>query len=85
MLEAAARCSATASTDSIRGPERIALAGPNGAGKTTLLRMISGELQPDDGDVQRVDGRIAYLSQRLDLLDPDHTVFENLVSYRAER
>jgi ATPase subunit of ABC transporter with duplicated ATPase domains len=65
----------------VRGPERIALVGRNGAGKTTLLRIIAGELEPDDGTVERVDGRIAYLSQRLDLLDSDRTVFENLVSY----
>ncbi|MFI5938155.1 ABC-F family ATP-binding cassette domain-containing protein [Actinoplanes sp. NPDC051494] len=48
----------------IRGPERIALTGANGAGKSTLLRLITGE-------------RVAYLSQRLDLLDPDRTVAEN--------
>ncbi|MFD9891668.1 ribosomal protection-like ABC-F family protein [Amycolatopsis sp. NPDC059027] len=62
----------------IRGPERIALTGPNGAGKSTLLRLIQGELQPDGGDVKRADGRIAYLSQRLDLLDGERTVAENL-------
>jgi ATPase subunit of ABC transporter with duplicated ATPase domains len=64
----------------IRGPERIALTGPNGAGKSTLLRVIQGELPPDGGTTTRVDGRIAYLSQRLDLLDPDRTVAESLES-----
>ena len=62
----------------IRGPERIALTGPNGAGKSTLLRVIEGDLPPHGGDVHRADGRIAYLSQRLDLLDPRHTVAESL-------
>lgn len=65
----------------IRGPERIALTGPNGAGKSTLLRIITGDLQQEQGDVQRADGRIAYLSQRLDLLDPDRTVAESLAAF----
>ncbi|MCV7280363.1 ABC-F family ATP-binding cassette domain-containing protein [Mycolicibacterium flavescens] len=63
---------------SVRGPERIALTGPNGSGKSTLLRIISGEREPDDGRVRRADGRIAYLSQRLDLLDPHRTVAQSL-------
>ncbi|MCO5969999.1 ribosomal protection-like ABC-F family protein [Actinoallomurus soli] len=65
----------------IRGPERIALTGPNGGGKSTLLRLIGGELDPDGGTTRRADGRVAYLSQRLDLLDPDRTVAENLAAY----
>jgi ATPase subunit of ABC transporter with duplicated ATPase domains len=64
----------------VRGPERVALTGANGVGKSTLLRLLSGELTPGGGDVQRADGRIAYLSQRLDLLDPSRTVAECLTS-----
>lgn len=65
----------------IRGPERIALAGPNGAGKSTLLKIINGDLQPDTGTLTRGDGRIAYLSQRLDLLDGQRSVVENLMAW----
>jgi ATPase subunit of ABC transporter with duplicated ATPase domains len=64
----------------IRGPERIALTGPNGAGKSTLLRLLSGDLEPSGGAVKRADGRVAYLSQRLDLLDPDRTVADSLAA-----
>ncbi|GAA3979803.1 ABC-F family ATP-binding cassette domain-containing protein [Actinomadura viridis] len=65
----------------IRGPERIALSGPNGAGKSTLLRLISGDLVPEGGRTRRADGRVAYLSQRLDLLDLDRTVAENFAAF----
>ncbi|WP_158852675.1 ribosomal protection-like ABC-F family protein [Saccharothrix deserti] len=65
----------------IRGPERIALTGSNGVGKSTLLRIVHGDLEPRGGDVKRADGRIAYLSQRLDLLDGALTVAENLAAF----
>ena len=65
---------------SVRGPERIAVTGANGAGKSTLMRLVEGALEPDSGTVQRSHGRIAYLSQRLDLLDDQRTVIENLVA-----
>ncbi|MBA9050708.1 MULTISPECIES: ABC-F family ATP-binding cassette domain-containing protein [Streptomyces] len=65
----------------IRGPERIALTGSNGVGKSTLLRVISGELEADRGEFKRADGRIAYLSQRLDTLPLDRTVAQCLADY----
>lgn len=68
----------------IRGPERIALTGPNGAGKSSLLRLIHGELTPEAGTIARADGRVAYLSQRLDLLDLDRTVAANLAAFAPD-
>jgi ATPase subunit of ABC transporter with duplicated ATPase domains len=65
----------------IRGPERIALTGANGTGKSTLLRVVSGERTPDGGAVTLAAGRVAYLSQRLDLLDLDRSVAENLADF----
>ncbi|WP_243788382.1 ribosomal protection-like ABC-F family protein [Saccharopolyspora gloriosae] len=68
----------------IRGPERIALTGANGSGKSTLLRLITGELAPEHGEITRTDGRIAYLSQRLDLLDAERGVADNLRAFAPD-
>jgi ATPase subunit of ABC transporter with duplicated ATPase domains len=65
----------------VQGPERIALTGPNGSGKSTLLRVVNGEIEPEDAAIKRFDGRVAYLSQRLELLDLDHTVAQNLAAF----
>ena len=47
---------------------RSGLIGPNGAGKSSLLRIISGDLQPDDGAVQRLAGtQVGYLPQEVNL------------------
>ncbi len=48
----------------LRNGDRVGLVGPNGAGKTTLFRLITGQVEPDAGTVQR--GRavtIGYLPQ----------------------
>jgi ATPase subunit of ABC transporter with duplicated ATPase domains len=52
----------------ISGPERVGVVGPNGSGKTTLLHRLVG------------DARVpaALLPQRLDVLDPDDTVYGNV-------
>src|SRR6516164_5648147 len=44
--------------------EKIGLVGPNGSGKTTLFRMITGQDQPDEGQVSVDRGvTIGYFSQ----------------------
>jgi ATPase subunit of ABC transporter with duplicated ATPase domains len=65
----------------VRGPERIALTGPNGSGKTTLLRALTGERVPDGVSVRiGVDG-VRYLPQRLDVLDGDRSVVDNVRAF----
>ncbi|WEZ82320.1 ABC-F family ATP-binding cassette domain-containing protein [Rhizobium sp. 32-5/1] len=44
--------------------EKVGLVGPNGAGKTTVFRMITGEEQPDEGQVSVDKGvTIGYFNQ----------------------
>src|SRR6266851_3326224 len=48
----------------LRKGDRVGLVGPNGAGKTTLFRLITAQLEPDKGVVQRGRGvTIGYLPQ----------------------
>ncbi|WP_395657476.1 ABC-F family ATP-binding cassette domain-containing protein [Nocardioides sp.] len=52
----------------ISGPDRIGVVGPNGSGKTTLLHRL----------VEHARVPVALLPQRLDVLDPDDSVYGNV-------
>jgi ATP-binding cassette subfamily F protein uup len=56
----------TAAEFAIEPNERICLIGRNGAGKSTTLKLISGEIQPDHGEVIRKTGLVvSQLAQAL--------------------
>ncbi len=71
--------------------EVLGLLGPNGAGKTTIVGMLYGAVTPNRGFVQfgsiqvQSDGRTARSKMGIvtqeDNLDPDFSVFENLLHF----
>ncbi|HET8984161.1 MAG TPA: ABC-F family ATP-binding cassette domain-containing protein, partial [Trueperaceae bacterium] len=69
-------------TVELRAGDRVALVGPNGAGKTTFLRMLLGQLASDDPRAGVNTGsrvRLGYYDQELRGVDPDATLFEELL------
>ena len=51
-------------TFAINEGERVGLIGANGEGKTTLIKLISGELEAEQGAVIKKNGlKIGYLEQ----------------------
>jgi ATP-binding cassette subfamily F protein 3 len=63
------------------GPEdRIGLAGANGSGKSTILKLMSGELEPTRGSVDKRKGTcVGYLPQTGAVVG-DRTVLEEALS-----
>lgn len=73
------------STRVMRG-DKIGLIGPNGAGKTTLLKMLTGQLQPDRGDI-RIGTNLtaAYFDQKRDNLPKDITPWDYLADMGGDQ
>lgn len=64
--------------------ELVSLLGASGSGKTTLFNVISGLMEPDQGqvilngeDITGTSGHIAYMLQK-DLLMPHKTIIDNV-------
>lgn len=66
----------------VRPDDRIGLIGKNGAGKTTLLKIISGMIQPSEGEVNIPRGTtIGYLPQEMKLEDKNTLLGETMLAF----
>ena len=54
--------------------ERVGLLGKNGAGKTTLFKILTGELDYDEGQVTLAPGRRLGLISQIPVYPPEYTV-----------
>ncbi len=57
----------------------VGVIGPNGAGKTTLFKLITGQEQPDSGDIDvGPTVHLGYVDQSRDALDASKNVWEEI-------
>ena len=54
--------------------ERVGLLGRNGAGKTTLFKLLTGELEPDEGSVMIAPGKTLGLISQIPVYPAGYTV-----------
>jgi len=57
--------------------KRLGIIGPNGAGKSTLLKLITGNLQPTQGNI-RTNGKISALLSLASSLNPEESGLRNI-------
>ncbi len=65
----------------LRSGDRLCIKGNNGCGKTTLLKLITGELSPTCGKMERADFTFVYLDQEYSFVRDNLTILEQVEAY----
>ena len=60
--------------------ERVGLLGRNGAGKTTVFRLLTGQLEPDEGEVMVAPGKGVGLISQIPVYPAGYTVEDVLLT-----
>lgn len=67
----------------LKSGDRFRIEGANGSGKTTLLKLITGQLQPQEGTLTRTDFSYVYLNQEYSIIDDRNSILEQAYAFNS--
>ncbi len=67
----------------LKSGDRFRIEGTNGSGKTTLLKIITGQLQPQEGTLTRADFTYVYLNQEYSIIDDRNSILEQAYAFNS--
>ena len=67
----------------LKSGDRLRIEGTNGSGKTTLLKIITGQLQPQEGTLTRADFSYVYLNQEYTIIDDRNSILEQAYAFNS--
>lgn len=67
----------------LKSGDRLHIEGTNGSGKTTLLKIITGQLEPQEGTLTRADFSYVYLNQEYSIIDDRNSILEQAYAFNS--
>ncbi|WP_289621510.1 ABC-F family ATP-binding cassette domain-containing protein [Bacteroides congonensis] len=67
----------------LKSGDRLRIEGTNGSGKTTLLKIITGQLEPQEGTLTRADFSYVYLNQEYSIIDERNSIIKQAYAFNS--